>query len=66
MIAKGMTKTGSDFLRGDGWDEEKPVDGEGEGGPSFVPTVSELRTGEGGGMESRELWRGGSGEEMFW
>ena len=40
IIVKGITKIGRDFLAETGGEEEKPV----EGGPSFVPIGSGLRT----------------------
>lgn len=60
IIVKGITKIGRDFLAETGGEEEKPV----EGGPSFVPIGSGLRTGESGDGSER-LCRGGRGEFIF-
>jgi len=58
IMVRGITKTGRDFLRGEGEDEEKPVDGGEVGG--------EVSAAAGASTDEPErLWRGGSGEEIF-
>jgi len=55
-MVRGITKTGRDFLRGEGEDEEKPING-GDGEVSAAAGAST--------DEPERLWRGGSGEEIF-
>jgi len=56
IMVRGITKTGRDFLRGEGEDEEKPING-GDGEVSAAAGAST--------DEPERLWRGGSGEEIF-